>query len=204
MISALVITRSSAPFSASRVARGTLAHAVANHFAAAEGDLVAVDGEVLLDFDDQFGIGQPDAIALGGAVKVGVGAARNSTLMLRLRTVRIERSIHLAVVAVYRAHAAERHQRDFFFLAGLKADRRARGNIQTHAVRGAPIEIQRAVDFEEVIVAADLNRAGRRCCAPPRAPSARPAFNSRSSSRRRRGNILRDACGLLTESDRAP
>ena len=43
--------------------RGALAHAVANHLAAAERDLVAVDGEVVLHFDDQLGVGQANAIA---------------------------------------------------------------------------------------------------------------------------------------------
>ncbi len=76
MIRALVITRSSAPCCARGA--GALAHAVADDFAAAERDLVAVDGEVVLDFDDQFGIGQPDAIAVGGSVQIGVGAASES------------------------------------------------------------------------------------------------------------------------------
>ena len=43
--------------------RGALAHAVANHLAAAERDLVAVDGVILLHFDDQLRVGQANAIA---------------------------------------------------------------------------------------------------------------------------------------------
>jgi hypothetical protein len=54
-----------------------LAHAVANHFAAAEGDFIAVDGVVLLHFRDQFGVGQTHTIALGGSVQIGVSAARD-------------------------------------------------------------------------------------------------------------------------------
>jgi hypothetical protein len=54
-----------------------LAHAVADHFAAAEFDFLAVDGVVLLDLDEQFGVGQADAVARGGAVHFGVGAAAN-------------------------------------------------------------------------------------------------------------------------------
>ena len=38
-----------------------LAHAVADDLAAAEGDFVTVDGAVLLDLDDQFGVGKPDS-----------------------------------------------------------------------------------------------------------------------------------------------
>ena len=98
MISALVMTRSSAPCSALAHGGGTLAHAVANHFAAAEGDLVAVDGEIFLDFDDQFGIGQAHAVARGGAVEIGVSAARNSAHAHRL-----ERSVRpFPVVAIDR------------------------------------------------------------------------------------------------------
>ncbi len=55
--------------------RRRLAHAVANHLAAAELRLVAVDGPVALDLNDQIGIGQADAIARRGTVVVGVGAA---------------------------------------------------------------------------------------------------------------------------------
>src|SRR5580704_4939590 len=58
---------------------GTLAHAVADDFASTESDLVAVDGEILFDFDDEFGVSQANAVAGGGAVEVGVSAARNSS-----------------------------------------------------------------------------------------------------------------------------
>jgi hypothetical protein len=40
-------------------------------------------------------------------------------------------------VAVHHAAAGERHQRNFLLFARLKADGRAGGNIQTHAVSGA-------------------------------------------------------------------
>ena len=50
-----------------------LAHAVADHLAAAELHLLAVDGEVLLDLDDQVGIGQPHLVADGRPEHVGIG-----------------------------------------------------------------------------------------------------------------------------------
>ena len=53
-----------------------LAHAVAHDLAAAELDLFAGDGQVAFDLDQQFGIGQPDAVARGRAVKrriIGTG-----------------------------------------------------------------------------------------------------------------------------------
>src|SRR6185503_8631164 len=43
-----------------------LAHAVADHLAAAELHLFAIGGEVLLDLDDQIGVGETHAIASGG------------------------------------------------------------------------------------------------------------------------------------------
>ena len=60
-----------------RAARGDLrlAHAVADHLAAAELHLLAVGGEILLDLDDQVGVGEPHPVARGRAEHVGVGAA---------------------------------------------------------------------------------------------------------------------------------
>jgi hypothetical protein len=53
-----------------------LAHAVADHLAAAELHLLAVDGVVALDLDEQLGVGQADAVAHGRAVHFGIGLAR--------------------------------------------------------------------------------------------------------------------------------
>ena len=52
-----------------------LAHAVADHLAAAELHLLAVGGEILLDLDDQIGVGEPHAVAGGGPEHVDIGAA---------------------------------------------------------------------------------------------------------------------------------
>jgi len=52
-----------------------LAHAVADDFTAAEFHFVAVEGEVAFDFDPEVGVGEADAVAGGGALHVGVGAA---------------------------------------------------------------------------------------------------------------------------------
>ena len=52
-----------------------LAHAVADHLAAAELHLFAIGGEVLLDLDEEFGVGEPHPVARGGAEHVGVGGA---------------------------------------------------------------------------------------------------------------------------------
>ena len=52
-----------------------LAHAVADHLAAAKLHLIAIDGEILFHLQKQFGVGQAQPIAGGGAVGLGVGAA---------------------------------------------------------------------------------------------------------------------------------
>ena len=54
-----------------------LAHAVANHLAAAELHLLAVGGEVLLHLDDDVGVGEPHAVAGGGTEHFGVDGARD-------------------------------------------------------------------------------------------------------------------------------
>ena len=72
-ISALVMTVSTAPCAVGDCA---LAHAVADHLAAAELHFLAVDGEVLLHLDRQIGVGEPHAVAGGGAEHFRIGAAR--------------------------------------------------------------------------------------------------------------------------------
>ncbi len=52
-----------------------LAHTVADHLAAPEFHLFAIDRHVGLDLDDQVGIAQPHPVAGGGAVHVGIGGA---------------------------------------------------------------------------------------------------------------------------------
>ncbi len=52
-----------------------LAHAVADHLAAAELHLLAIDREIALDLDEELGIGQADAVAGGGPEHIGIGAA---------------------------------------------------------------------------------------------------------------------------------
>ena len=71
MISALVMTVSTAP----SARRGALPHAVADHLAAAELHLLAVDGAVLLHLEDQVGVGQAHPVADGGAEHLRVGGA---------------------------------------------------------------------------------------------------------------------------------
>src|SRR6185312_6758315 len=54
-----------------------LPHRVADHFAAAETQLIAVTGEVALDLDDQIRVGQTQAVAGRGAVEARVRFTRD-------------------------------------------------------------------------------------------------------------------------------
>ena len=53
-----------------------LAHAVANHFAAAEFHFLAIGREIALDLDEQVGVGKANPVAGRGAKHVGIGGAR--------------------------------------------------------------------------------------------------------------------------------
>ena len=53
-----------------------LPHAVADHLAAAEFHLLAVNGEILLDLDDEIGVGEPNAVAGRRAEHVGIDGLR--------------------------------------------------------------------------------------------------------------------------------
>ena len=55
-----------------------LPHAVADHLAAAELDLLAVDRAVLLDLDDEVGVGEAHLVADRRPEHVGVGRARHA------------------------------------------------------------------------------------------------------------------------------
>ena len=84
-ISALVMTVSTAPSARGRL---RLAHAVADHLAAAELDLLAVDGAVVLDLDEQLGVGEPHPVAGGRAEHVGIGGAGDAACAHQRRSVR--------------------------------------------------------------------------------------------------------------------
>ena len=151
-ISALVMTVSTAPC---LLVIWRLAHAVADHLAAAEFHLLAIDGEILLDLDDEVGVGQPHAVAGGRAEHVGIDAARDS------RSSRPSSSFPITSAAeavdrrgCRRARPASTVAR----LARLEAHRGAGGDVEPHAARLLAVELQRRIGFEEMIVRADLDR----------------------------------------------
>jgi hypothetical protein len=67
-ISALVMTVSTAPSARLR----WLCHAVADHLAAAELDLLAIDRAVGFDLDEELGVGEAHAVAGGRAEHIGI------------------------------------------------------------------------------------------------------------------------------------
>jgi hypothetical protein len=110
-----------------------LAHAVADHLAAAELDLLAVDRVVAFDLDHQAGVGQADAVARGGAEHVGIGLARDR----RHAGVppRRQRAVHAALEADRHARAGQLDQFHRAALARLEAHRGAGRDVQAHAER---------------------------------------------------------------------
>ena len=172
MTSALVITVSAQSF-ASALA---LPHAVADHLAAAELHLLAVDREIALDLDDEVGVGEPHAIADRRPEHLGVGAPADlhrrppalpcrprassspARAARRRRARRVERPHHRAREAVDDALAGERDELDRARLPGLEAHRGAGRDVEPEAARRRAIERERRVGLGEVIVRADLDR----------------------------------------------
>ncbi len=54
-----------------------LPHAVADHLAAAEFDLLAIDRAIALDLDDELGVGEPQPVAGRRAEHPGIAGARD-------------------------------------------------------------------------------------------------------------------------------
>ena len=59
---------------------------------------------------------------------------------------------------MYPLLTAERDQRDFSFVAGLKAQRGTCRDVEPVPERQLPVELQGPIDLEEVEVGADLDR----------------------------------------------
>ena len=164
---ALVMTRSGAPFGARRL---RLPLAVADDLAAAEDDLFAVACEVAFDLEDQTGVAEPDAIAGGRTVQVGVRRSGNSHRG-RSRNPRVRARSSAASRCSSRdpstrplmpcdvAPATERDQVHFPAFAGLEAECRAGGDVEPAAIGAGAIEQQEPVHLEEVGVGSDLDRA---------------------------------------------
>ena len=158
-ISALVMTVSTAPWRARALA---LAHAVADHLAAAELHLLAVGREVLLDLDEQLGVGQPHAVARrsGRTCRHRPRARCASGHRWTGRPWRSAPSlpVDLALEAVALARRPVGHEPHLARLAGLEAHGGAGGDVEPHALGALAVEVQRRVGLEEMIVAADLDR----------------------------------------------
>src|SRR5450830_78667 len=148
-------------------------HAVAQGLAPAVQALIARYRMVELDFRQQGGIAQAHGITSGWAIHRRVLFAchrcHESGSLEELRAGTLEcdglagRIVQVAVgqtaETVNVASAAKLHQLHFAQFARFKAHGSASRNIQVHAERDLAREIQGFVDFEKVVVTADLNRS---------------------------------------------
>ena len=138
-----------------------LAHAVADHLAAAELHFLAVGRVIALDLDEEVGVGQPHLVAHRRAEHVGIGRARDAGRALVGRTDlddRPELARDLGLEAVAFAAAQVGREPHGARLAGLEAHGGAGGDVEPHALGALAVELQRLVGLEEMIVAADLDR----------------------------------------------
>src|SRR6185312_762895 len=138
-----------------------LAHAVADHLAAAELHLLAVDRVILLDLDEEIGVGEPHLVADGRAEHAGIGGARDARRAFVRRPdlgdrPQLARDPGLEAVALARSEIGRQPHRAR--LAGLEAHRRAGSDVEPHALGALAVELQRLVGLEEMVVAADLDR----------------------------------------------
>jgi hypothetical protein len=131
-----------------------LPHAVADHLAAAELDLLAIDRAVGLDLDHQVGVGEPHAVADGRAEHRGIGGPRDPLD----HGSDLQRAGDDAAEAMHDAVAGEWHQPHRAGLPRLEAHGSAGGDVEPVAARQRAVEDQRRVGLEEMIVAADLDR----------------------------------------------
>src|SRR5688572_29475095 len=70
----------------------------------------------------------------------------------------LHRTVGQSVEAVDFTRAADGGQLNLLLLARLESDGRSRGNVEMHAECGGPVEFERSICFEKMIVAADLDR----------------------------------------------
>src|SRR5690606_8614877 len=125
-----------------------LAHAVADHLAAAEFHFFAVSGEVFFDLDPQVGVSQAHLVADGGAEHVGVGLAGNFHKLDpsgRWKSAASEVAHDAAGKAVHAAQAGQLDQFHPAALARLETHGGTGGDVQAHAARAGAIKDQRVV-----------------------------------------------------------
>ena len=157
-MTALVMTVSTAPSARRRLG---LAHAVADHLAAAELDLLAVDRAVALDLDDELGVGEAHAVAGRRPEHRGVGARGDGICIVRhhrARAVDLRRSKPDDA-----APAGIGDEPHLAALAGLEAHRGAGRDVEPHAARLLAVERERRDWSRRNGSASRPGSAGRRC-----------------------------------------
>src|SRR5262245_14446472 len=91
----------------------------------------------------------------------GIQKARGAGALDRcfLDALGMNRSVGQRIEAGYVPAPADRHQHHFLALARFETPGGAGGDVEAHAERSRAIECQRAVRFEEMKMAADLDRS---------------------------------------------
>ena len=152
--------------------------AVAQVLAGADQQFVAVDGEVVLDLGEQLGVAEAHEVALGGAVEFGIGlpaqacharvpsGAEIADAPWRARSAAcfapggVERAVRRARPARARRGAPSIGTSGTALTTpGSKRTPVPGGAVDLHAPGGGAVESQRAVDLEEMRVAAHLDVA---------------------------------------------
>src|SRR5262249_44061553 len=151
--------------------------------------LIAWKQQAAFDLTDELGVGQPEPVACGRTVQVGVLLAWNARHLLRSFLVALLRlaaedavllpiqalhaaklegagaaprlcdgpfglyaAIDQAVEALHALHPAELNELHLTLIARLEADRGACWDVQAHAKRPRPVEVERTINLEEVKV----------------------------------------------------
>ena len=129
-----------------------LPHPVADHLAAAELHLLAVDRAVFLDLDDEFGVGEAQPVADGRPEHRRIAGARE-----RIGH-RLQRTVDGAGKADDAARPGIGDKPHLARLPRLEAGRGSGRDVEAEAPRLFAIELQRTIGLVEMVVRADLDR----------------------------------------------
>ncbi|KAI3488240.1 hypothetical protein L1887_47779 [Cichorium endivia] len=201
-----------------------LAHAVADHLAAAELELVAVDRVVLLHLEPQRAVGQPHAVAHRGAIQRRVRLARQFVRRRRRHAAEVrhgligeasgldalgqrrfgigrgeefvERAGGEVVAAGEDLGAADLDEGDALGVARFEADGCARCDVETLAQRQQTRERHGGIHLEERIVRSDLDGPVARVGDLDHHPLALGAELDRSSISLRDEGTREHVCGI--------
>jgi len=144
---------------------GTLAHAVADDFPAAEFDFVAVAAsfgdEIAFDLNEEIGVGEANLVSYGWAEHVGVltagEAERHGERRVNFADYGSRGPLTWALRPVDFAAAGKADEVDFAGVARFEADGGAGWDIEAESAGGGTVEGKGGVYFREMEVTPDLD-----------------------------------------------